>query len=113
MARMIHEFTIPETLKSEALPRVVSLRQLSADLEMTASKLGRYEVMKSQYEAVKLAIFELDGKPANAANGDVDQFWENAGPKLRSLLMQAYNRISAPSNEEEESFFESQKVRMG
>lgn len=112
MARITFDFQIPVTLQSEKLGvKVVSLRQLTSEQEITAQRLGRFDMLKTQYEAVKMAMAEFDGKAANFSNGDVDQFWEDAGPKLRSLLLQGYNKISSPDGEEEKSFFGSMKTR--
>jgi hypothetical protein len=112
MKPAIHTFTIPATLRNGG-PGKVGLRQLTADQELMASKVGRFDVMKTQYEAAKLAIAEFDGKPANYADGDVDKFWEGGGPKLRALLLQAYNHMASPSTEEEASFLSSEAISVG
>lgn len=112
MAKLFHDFTIPEKLRYEGGPAVVSLQLLSSDQELIASRLGRFDVLKTQYEAVKLSVGALDGAKADPSTGIVDTFWEKAGPKVRSLLLQAYDRISSPTKEDESSFFLSEKARV-
>jgi hypothetical protein len=110
--KVVHTFTIPKTLLWEGGPAKVGFKPLSSAQELLASKLGRFDVMKSQYEAVKLSLAELDGKAVTNNEGDVDQFWEKAGPKLRTLMLGAYNKMATPSNEEDDSFFKSEAVNV-
>ena len=110
--RPVHTFTIPESLRSTGGPTTVTLVELMATQELDASSLGRYNLLKSQYEAVNLSIYALDGKPVDRTGIELDQFWENTNPRVRSLLLQAYNKISSPSDEEHTSFFDSEKVEV-
>jgi len=112
--RVVYEYKIPESLGGgkNGIPCKVALVQLTAEQELMASKIGRFDMMKSQYVATKLSIVEMDGKPSDQADGGLDSFWERCDPRVRSLLLQAYNRVSSPSKEEEESFFGSEVVRV-
>jgi len=112
--RVVREFTLPESLigKDSIGPRKVALRQLSADEELMASKIGRFDIMRAQYAAAKLSIVELDGKPVHYADTVLEAFWERSDPRVRSLLLQAYNRLSSPTKEEEEDFFGSEVVKV-
>ena len=112
--RIVFEYNIPESLGGGkgGVPQKVSMTQLTAEQELQASKIGRFDMMKSQYVATKLSIVEMDGKPSDQADGGLDSFWERCDPRVRSLLLQAYNRVSSPSKEEEESFFGSEVVRV-
>lgn len=106
-------YTVPESMRDASKqPAKVSFRQLTADEELTASKAGKFDVMRSQYEAVKLSIVAVDGKPVSVADGTVDSFWEHADPRLRSLLIDAYNRLSSPTREESASFFKSAQIEV-
>lgn len=109
--KVLFDFTIPPNIRYTGGPSEISLQLLTADQELTASRLGRFDVMKTQYEAVKLAIAALDKKVVSPATGEVDTFWEKIGPKGRSLILQSYNRVSAPSQEDEASFLASEKAR--
>lgn len=112
--RVVYEYTLPESLGGGkgGIPKKVSLAQLTAGQELMASKMGRFDVMKAQYAAAKLSIVALDGSPIDPADGALEAFWEHTDPRIRSLLLQAYNKISSPSREDEESFFGSEKVQV-
>lgn len=111
--RLVYEYTIPPSLRTEECPHAsVGLHILTADEELIAAKAGGFNVLKQQYEAAKIAIGELDGKPTDPSTGQVDTFWNKCGPKMRSLILQKYNRISAPTTEEEDSFFGSEKIKV-
>jgi hypothetical protein len=103
--KTVHTYTIPESLRNGAAK--VGMCELTADQELQASRTGRFDLLKAQYEATKLSIVLLDGKVVNRAEIELDRFWEHASPRVRSLLLQAYNRLSSPSAEETEDFFDS------
>lgn len=113
-ARETITYTIPESLRDSETkrPSNVTMRALTADEELTASRLGRFDVMKSQYAATKLSIVALDGAPVSTADGSTDAFWERSDPRLRSLILQAYNKLSSPTQAEEDAFFKSATARV-
>jgi hypothetical protein len=115
MAKAIHTYTIPESLRSapngSPSPTKIGMQQLNADQELMASKTGRFDYMKAQYAAAKLSIVEFDGRKVDP-DGTVDIWWDKADPKLRSLVLQAYNKLSSPSTEEDESFFGSEEMKV-
>ena len=112
--RAVYEYSIPESLGGgkAGIPLKVGLVQLTAEQELMASKIGRFDMTKAQYTAAKLSIVEMDGKPTDQADGGIDSFWDKCDPRVRSLMLQAYNKLSSPSKEEEESFFASEVVRV-
>jgi len=112
--KTIYTYKIPESLRAgaENMPSKVGIKLLTSEQEIAASKAGNYNLMKSQYEAVKRAICELDGKTVDLADATVDRFWDNCGPKIRKLLMEQYNRISTTTEEEDESFLSSEEIRV-
>lgn len=106
-------YTIPEGFRdSTKRPETVSIRQLTSDEELQASKLGRFDVLRSQYEAAKLMIVAIDGKPVSLADGTVDVFWERSDPRVRALLIEAYNRMSSPTRGEQDTFFKSARIEV-
>jgi hypothetical protein len=108
-----NEYTIPESLRWDGGPTSIALRSLSAGEEIQASKVGGLDFTKTQYDAVKRAICEADGKPVNYANGEVDKLWEQAGPKMRALFVKAFNKLTSPSEQEDGDFFASRSVKVG
>jgi len=113
MIRPMFEYTIPTTLRGEGIPEKISLCPLTAEQEIQASKVGGFNLMKSQYEATKRAIAEVDGKPAKFADGDVDALWNRMSPRLRALLITAYSKMTTASEEEDDSFFASEQMKVG
>lgn len=110
--RPIHTYPIPPTLQSEDFKHTsVGLRLLNVDEELDASKLGRYDLLRTQYEAAKLSICEVDGKPIANDEGAIDRFFEDAGPRLRSLMIEAYKRMASPTREETTVFFGGESVK--
>jgi hypothetical protein len=106
-------YTIPEELRDASKrPETVSLRLLTSDEELQASRAGKFDIMKSQYEATKLMIVALDGKPVSVADGSVDSFWERADPRVRNLLIEAYNRLSSPTRGQQDDFFKSARIEV-
>jgi len=107
-----HVFTIPKTLQKDGVAKKVGIRELTSDEEITASKVGNYNIAKTEYESVKMSICSLDGKSTSNADGDVDAFWNKCGPKVRTLLLKAHNRVNTPQKDEDEDFFKSETVEV-
>lgn len=112
MPRTIHEYEIPPSLRWDGGPSTVGLRALTVAEELTASKVGGLDYMKAQYEATRMSIASIDGRPVAVKDGEDVALWERGGPKLRSLLVQAYNRLSSPSADEADGFFASATVKV-
>lgn len=106
----VHTYTIPESLRGEGVPAKVGMVQLTAGQELTASKVGGMDYTKAQYAAAKMSIVQFDGRPVDAVNAEVDKFWERVDPRVRALILSAYNRLSSPKKEDEDSFFASEAV---
>lgn len=110
-AVVITEFTVPKSLCADGGPKTIGMRALTAEMELLAAKLGKHDYMRGQYNATKMAIVELGGVRVKDRE-DVDRFWEHASPKLRTLLLKAYDRMSSPAAEEEDGFFASETVKV-
>jgi hypothetical protein len=118
VSKVTFTYTIPESIRANPgtaaeLPHTVTMRALTADEELQAHKVGGSQYMKSQYDAVKRSVVALDGTPVSYADGGTEHFWAACGPKMRSLLMQAYNRLSSPEASEEADFFASVQIQAG
>lgn len=111
MVRLVHEFTLPVSMKWDGGPAKVGMRQLTAGEEIQVSRVGGFDLMKTQHEATKRSIVEIDGKKVDWGKGEVDELWEACGPKVRTLLISAFNRISGATEEESNGFFDSMETR--
>lgn len=105
MDQIKHAFTIPQNLHREGVAKALTMREPSATDEVLAAKTPGGA---GAFAAVKNCIVELDGKKVEQAGVEVEQFWSNCGPKVRSLLMNAYLRLFSADEEETQAFFGSQ-----
>lgn len=94
------------------MPKTVALMALTADQELQASKVGKFDMMAQRYDAVKRAITQLDGKSVSYTDGETDIFWQLCGPKARTLLLQAYDKIHGTEDAEDADFFGSMDVKV-
>lgn len=117
MVRMVHVFKFPQSIIDSVewpeMPKSVGLRQLTAEEEITASKIGKFDLTKTRYEGVKLSICQLGGQKVSNADGAVDKFWDHCGPKVRTLLLQAYDQLSGVKDAEEQNFLGSVEIQTG
>ncbi len=107
---VVYNYKLPASLQRPGCAKTVGMRELTSEEEIRAIKLGDFDYMRAQYEATKMAICVLDGKPVDVANNEADVFFEQIGAKGRTLLMKAHNKLSGPSKEEETDFFKSEAV---
>lgn len=130
-ARMVHTFTVPEHTKlcsahiSRPLAqdddgcdcgrapqvaagfRSVSLFELTADEETNI--LGRAatnpaKMMRAQYELVKAALAQVDGKAVSPHDESLDMAWNAIRPQGRTMLLKAFQQVHNPSAEVEADF---------
>jgi hypothetical protein len=112
------DFTVPDSIREARkkmgidIPKVITLRELTANDELQASRVGKFDLAKTRYDSVKRAIAEFDGRPVSYADDEIDRFWEQCGAKLRTLLLTAFETMTAPTEEEQESFLTSKKERL-
>lgn len=109
-----HEFTIPESARTLATdPKQVCLRQLTIAEEMRAVNASQALKTSAAYELIKAAIVEADGKPVTWDAGGKESFLEGCSPKVRQLLISAFERVNTPQAKEVEDFLASATVRIG
>lgn len=116
--RDTYDFTVPESIreakkaKGVTLPKVITLRELTANDELQAARVGKFELAKVRYDSIKRAIAEFDGRAVSYADAEIDQFWETCGGKLRTMLLAAFEEMTAPSDKEQDDFLSSKKERL-
>lgn len=111
MGKLTHTFTFPEDMRYDGGPATVGMRALTVAEELAASAAGRLDAMRTQYEAVKISIRELDGRAADQKQ--VELFFEACGTKCRTLLVQAYDHVSSPKARALDDFLKSEEVKAG
>jgi len=107
-------FDIPATARTkETDPTQITLAELTADDERMARKIGGSDPAKQAEELIKLSLYAINGKFVNQAESEADFYWERFGAKMRHLLLLAFTRVHATTDQEEESFFGSMRTEVG
>jgi hypothetical protein len=89
--------------------------ELSFREDKLAMKRGRGEMADSVYQLLRMSIRAVDGDPVDWTDGGkadvmLDRLLEDIGQKGRALLLEAYKRMSIPTEEESEAFFGRARV---
>lgn len=114
----IYRFTIPEKIRDPSRdPQTITLRELSPDDHITAARIAsgkatepRAISIATQYESAKMAIYLVDGRRIDRASFEEDVLFSKWSPKVQSLVMGAYARISSTTESEDDAFFASMVV---
>jgi hypothetical protein len=107
-------FDIPASAQTKDTdPTQITLVELSADDERMARKIGGADPAKQAEELVKLSLYAVNGKAVNQAEAEADFYWERFGAKMRHLMLLAFTRTHATTDQEEESFFGSMRTEVG
>ena len=107
-SRPVHLYDLPAGCGAKE----VGLVELTAGEEQQAGRRGRNDAACVAMELTKAALVEVDGVRVGLADGSTDIAWDKLGPKGRSLVMDAFNTISTPSDGEAVSFRASHRVRV-
>ena len=109
--RTIHVFEIPAALGGDI--RSVGVVELTAAEELMAAKRVRTDPAAYTFQMAKAALARVNNEPVSLADGSADKAWERMGPKVRALVVTAWNTVSQPSEDEVSGFLGSQKVQVG
>lgn len=85
--------------------RPITVAEESRANKISQSKGGTGEFA---YEVLKAAIIEVDGAPLTWDNGAKDIFIDSLSPRVRSLLLKAFERLHVPQESDLDDFFRSQ-----
>jgi hypothetical protein len=108
--REIHTFTIPPPLQNGI--KTVGLVELTAEEELNATKRAQGDGLRLAYEMTKISLVEIDGKTLVRSEGDTDAAFERMHPKVRSLVVSAFNSLHAPDDKETLDFLKSRSSRV-
>jgi len=109
--RTIHTFQIPEIIGGEI--KSVGLVELTAAEELMAAKRVKTDPAAYTFQMAKAALAQVNGDPVSVVDGSADRAWERMGPKVRALVVTAWNDISQPTEEAVSGFLQSRKVQVG
>ena len=108
--RPIYTFDVPEYMQRDVGVKTISLVELTANEELMAAKRARNDQAATMYELVKASVVAVDGKPLTLSDGTVDTWMDQANPKLRTLVTQAYNSLHTIQEADAMVFLKSRRV---
>jgi hypothetical protein len=120
--RAIHVFVVPVKLRGFSKCDAIGLVELEVHEELAAAETSKGQApMAFAYELLKRAVRQKLNDNGNGVmsvvetlsttDASVDKWFYAAGPKLRSLAMQAYGAVHNNEEADTESFLKSQTVR--
>lgn len=108
MSRTKYTYNVPPT--AEVATQTVTLVELTAEEEMMATRRARSDQIRLVFELVKASLIAIDGVELKSTDGSLDRVWDKLHPKVRSFIMQAYNQVHAPRDEDVTTFLASRQV---
>jgi hypothetical protein len=112
MDRAKHIYTLPAKLAALSDVKSVTLVELTADEEIMAAKRARGDQVRLALELPKEAFRGMNGKPLSSSDGSVDKEWDRLHPVVRSCVMQAYNALHNPGQEDVTAFLQSRQTEV-
>lgn len=108
--RALYVFDVPDKLAHEVGIASVGIVELTTEEELMATRRAGNDPIRLAYELARQALVQVNGKTVTLADGSADKAWESAHPKLRGMLMRAYNEVNQPTNTDVDSFLKSRQV---
>lgn len=111
-ARTVHTFDIPEGLvKSTGTEiRTIGIMELTAEEEMMAAKRIQGEAVRLPFEQAKESMRYINGKLVQTHDGSADKVWADMHPKIRNMVVIAFNRVHQSGREDLDSFLNSGQI---
>lgn len=96
-----YTFDVPMSFQEECMGiKAFTIKELSAGDEMNAAKRSGQNIIQLPFELAKAAVVSYENsegeKLVSVADDTIDVFLELLGPQGRSLLMDAYQKVSSP-----------------
>jgi len=109
-ARVQHVFNVPASMVGVCGCSTLVFHELTAEDEIMASKRARGDAGTLAYELAKASLAAVDGKRLSLSDGSVDRWFSHASPKVRGLIVTAYNEIHSVTQGDADAFLKSRKV---
>jgi hypothetical protein len=110
--RPVHGFTFPASIQKEYGIKSVGIYELTVDDELAAAKRSGAEMIRYAYERALQALAEVDGKSVSLADGSSDTAWKGFPSQVRTLVMNAVEKVHALPEGAMDDFLRSQHVRI-
>lgn len=90
----------------------IGIREITSREELRAAKRSGRDGVKLGYELAKQGLAEINGESVHEGDGSADKVWDAMGPKARSLVVAAFQKVNHPTDDDLEGFLESQTVKV-
>lgn len=106
-------YDIPKDVRTfEADPSTITLTPVTVEEEKMAIQAARANNTQVDHELLKLSLVEADGRPLDWAGGVRDDVFEGASPKVRQLMIEAWQDVNTPTREQTKSFLASRRAKL-
>ena len=110
-ARQVYTYTVP--VKQSGKVKKVGLVELTVQEELMAAKRAQGDSHRLAYELSLQSLREIDGQAVSVGDGSADKAFNEMGPKVRQLVMQAYVKIHGAEDSDAADFLSSQEIKVG
>ena len=107
--RVMNFFTVPPEIVLDSGVAEIGIVELTLNEEMTASKRAGVDMVAMAAELAKEALREVDGRTLSTPDLSADAFWRDCKPKLRQLILTAYNVVHNPGAANTAAFLSSRR----
>lgn len=108
--RAEYTYELPAKLQQTLGVKTLTLVELNAEEEMMATKRSRNDPVRLAWELPKEALRAINGARVGSVDGSIDKAWNDMHPKVRALVMQAYNDLHNPVQTDVADFLASRAV---
>jgi hypothetical protein len=107
--RPVHRFKVPKE-SGEGTISSVGLVQLTITEEQQIGDAHAGKRTGLPLALAKATLVEVDGKAVTDANDSREIAWATMPPKVRSLVLMAYNKLHLPNDGDVDAFLLSEEV---
>jgi hypothetical protein len=106
----LYTFKVPQACRiGPSDPEQLTIRELTSDQQIEASRLGQGNQLKAGFELAKAALYAVDGKVVNHGDFESEIYWQRFSSKVRQLASIAFANVHNTSNEEDADFLRSRQ----
>lgn len=111
-SRPVFTYVIPPKLHRYGI-KTVGLIELTANEELMATRRSAMSPMALAAELAKESLRKVDSKSVSTTDGTADFAFNTMHPKIRTLVMSAYNLLHNPDGDDTKGFLDSQEMSVG
>jgi hypothetical protein len=121
LGELLFEYDVPADMQepmrlpngSALLIKSVLVKRLRASDEVLAARRVGRDAARMVFELCQIAFAGVNGKRFDDSASEGDAVWAVLDPRLRSLLMAAYQELNAAKETQQTAFLKSCRVKTG